>query len=42
MINKLEREDSNKSANYGEGDLEFPYVHFATRGITADSLYPIV
>ena len=22
--------------------LEFPYAHFATRGVTADSLYPIV
>ena len=22
--------------------LEYPYAHFATRGITADSLYPIV
>ena len=54
MNDKLEQEDSNKShSNLSShmllfmvrgmfSSLEFPYAHFAMRGITADSLYPIV
>ena len=54
MMDKIEQEDNNKlHCNVSShmllfmvrgmcSTLEFPYAHFATRGITADSLYPIV
>ena len=54
MMDKIEQEDNNKlHCNVSShmllfmvrgmcSTLEFLYAHFVTRGITADSLYPIV